>query len=72
MSTEQLVQGGGILIALAVVTILSWIIRWLTQHLDKTDRTNRELVESIRKNTQVTSELVTYFKALNGKVTPNK
>ena len=55
MSTEQLVQGGGILIALAVVTILSWIIRWLTQHLDKTDRTNRELVESIRKNTQVTS-----------------
>jgi len=60
----------GIAVALAVIAILSWTIRWLCQHLDKTDQTNRALSESIKQNTQVTTELVTYFKALNGKIVP--
>lgn len=72
MTTEQIVQGGAVLVALAVVAILSVTIKWLCQHLDRTDQTNRELTESIRKNTQVTSELVTYFKAINGKIIPKR
>lgn len=70
MTEQTIIQAGGIILALAVIAILSVTIKWLCQHLDKTDQTNRELTESIRKNTQVTGELVTYFKALNGKIVP--
>ena len=70
MTEQTVIQAGGIIVALAVVAILSWTIRWMCQHLDRTDQTNRALSESIKKNTLVTTELVTYFKALNGKIIP--
>ena len=47
-----------------------WFMRWMCQHLDKNNRTLDDLQEVIKKNTQVTDELVTYFKAINGKIIP--
>lgn len=56
--------------------IVFWFMRWMSQHLDKNNKTLDDLKEvieqnkeAVRKNTQVTDELVTYFKAINGKIT---
>jgi flagellar biogenesis protein FliO len=70
MTEQTIIQAGGIIVALAVIAILSWIVRFLAQHMERTDKTNRELSDAISKNTQVTNELVTYFKAVNGKIIP--
>jgi shikimate 5-dehydrogenase len=61
----------------AALAIVFWFMRWMCQHLDKNNKTLDDLSAviaenkaTIQKNTQITSELVTYFKALNGKIIP--
>jgi hypothetical protein len=61
----------------AALFIVFWFMRWMCQHLDKNNQTldrNSQVIEDLKavtaKNSQVTTELVTYFKALNGKIIP--
>jgi len=56
----------------AALAMLFWFMRWMCKHLDR----NNELLDRnttvINENTKVTKELVTYFKALNGKFIPKE
>ena len=59
----------------AALAIVFWFMRWMSGHLDRNNKTLDDLKDVIasqktviEKNTQVTSELVTYFKAINGKI----
>jgi len=67
MTEQTIIQLG---LGGAALGIVFWFMRWMCQHLDKNNRTLDDLQEVIKKNTQVTDELVTYFKALNGKIIP--
>jgi len=67
MTEQTIIQLG---LGGAALAMVFWFMRWMCQHLDKNNRTLDDLQEVIKKNTQVTDELVTYFKAINGKIIP--
>jgi shikimate 5-dehydrogenase len=67
MTEQTIIQLG---LGGAALGIVFWFMRWMCQHLDKNNKTLDDLQDVIKKNTQVTGELVTYFKALNGKIIP--
>ena len=65
MTEQTIIQLG---LGGAALAIVFWFMRWMCQHLDKNNKTLDDLQSVIQKNTQVTDELVTYFKAINGKI----
>jgi len=69
MTEQTIIQLG---LGGAALGIVFWFMRWMCQHLDKNNKTLDDLQNVIKKNTQVTDELVTYFKALNGKLIPKE
>jgi len=69
MTEQTIIQLG---LGGAALAIVFWFMRWMCQHLDRNNKTLDNLQDVIKKNTQVTDELVTYFKAINGKIIPKE
>ena len=69
MTEQTIIQLG---LGGAALAIVFWFMRWMCQHLDRNNKTLDNFQDVIKKNTQVTDELVTYFKAINGKIIPKE
>ena len=71
MNVEQIIQGGSVGLALALIGVLYYVLRMLfkviTNHLHDQKKSTDELKETINKNTVVITELVIYLKKANGK-----
>jgi len=75
----ETIMGGLIALCLAVVALLSFVVKWFCSHMDRQTTLIQESTKMVNKNTAVTSdlssaikELNTFFRALNGKLIPKK